>query len=564
MAEFYELFNNLDDVSEVGSDKEFYDSELFDRFQFEAPSDIDSDEESYYSNSDEEDPDGPDYNDPAMLETDTESVTGSRASPAPSTTSSTTSLPLHQPAPIRPPITATSSKLTIEAFEAMVINDPPPKKKSQYNSIGARISALKLWDCGFTFEGITKQTGVSESGVKKLRKKATDRGWREYTNMNVEVEHVSDAPKSGRPGTSQKIIDLIIKIVTRNSTTRGWSCARIAQELRETEGVTEKEAVSPSTVYRILKKQGYGVYKRTVKPGLNAKQKKARLDWCLAHEKWTLEDWKNVIFTDETSVQKGGVRGRRRVWRLKHEAHHIHVISRRWKGFSEFMWWSAFCYDDKGPYHIWEKETKEEKAECKEEIVRRNAKRYESDKAAWEAYYASKHKVTRAKPIPPFKHTPKWGLIEVKTGRGGINWYRYQKKILIEKLIPFAQGLQWKRPKIMVQEDNAPAHASKYQEEVYSFAKVYRLLWPGNSPDLNAIEPCWYWMKRKTTEKGAIYSEKELKEAWVKCWEDIPQKTIQAWIERIPKHIKKIIELEGGNEYQEGRNKGKEQVRVYS
>ena len=28
---------------------------------------------------------------------------------------------------------------------------------------------------------------------------------------------------------------------------------------------------------------------------------------------------------------------------------------------------------------------------------------------------------------------------------------------------------------------------------------------------------------------------------------------IQAWIERIPWHIEQIIELEGGNEYKEGR-----------
>jgi len=42
---------------------------------------------------------------------------------------------------------------------------------------------------------------------------------------------------------------------------------------------------------------------------------------------------------------------------------------------------------------------------------------------------------------------------------------------------------------------------------------IQKLLWSGNSPDLNAIEPCWFWMKRETTKKGPITSEKELKEA---------------------------------------------------
>ena len=34
----------------------------------------------------------------------------------------------------------------------------------------------------------------------------------------------------------------------------------------------------------------------------------------------------------------------------------------------------------------------------------------------------------------------------------------------------------------------------------------------------------------------------------------MPQAKIQAWIERIPIHVNKIIEQEGGNEYKEGRD----------
>jgi hypothetical protein len=39
------------------------------------------------------------------------------------------------------------------------------------------------------------------------------------------------------------------------------------------------------------------------------------------------------------------------------------------------------------------------------------------------------------------------------------------------------------------------------------------MLWPANSPDLNMIEPYWFYIKLKTTEKGAIYPEEELREA---------------------------------------------------
>jgi hypothetical protein len=90
-----------------------------------------------------------------------------------------------------------------------------------------------------------------------------------------------------------------------------------------------------------------------------------------------------------------------------------------------------------------------------------------------------------------------------------------------------------------------------------------RLLWPGNSPDLNIIEPTWFWMKRETTKNGEFTSEKKLKKAWLKCWRDLPQEKIREWIERIPIHIQEIRRLKGGNEYKEGKKKGQERIAIY-
>ena len=79
-----------------------------------------------------------------------------------------------------------------------------------------------------------------------------------------------------------------------------------------------------------------------------------------------------------------------------------------------------------------------------------------------------------------------------------------------------------------------------------------RLLWPGNSPDLNASEPAWFWLKRRTTAQGAPTNRKAMEKAWYQAWKDLPQEQIQQWIAAIPFHIKEIIRLEGGNEYKEG------------
>jgi hypothetical protein len=140
-----------------------------------------------------------------------------------------------------------------------------------------------------------------------------------------------------------------------------------------------------------------------------------------------------------------------------------------------------------------------------------------------------------------------------RDGKGGIDWYRYQTKVLILKLIPFAKECQVARPKTIVQEDKAPSHSHFAQQRVFDLNQVLRLFWCGNSPDINAIKPTWPYMKRATTKKGAPKSRAEAARAWEKCWKELPQEKIQAWIECIPIHIQKIIELEGGNEYKEGR-----------
>jgi hypothetical protein len=48
------------------------------------------------------------------------------------------------------------------------------------------------------------------------------------------------------------------------------------------------------------------------KPGLSEEMKKVRLGFTLRYEDWILEDWKNVIWSDETSVcfnhRRGGYR----------------------------------------------------------------------------------------------------------------------------------------------------------------------------------------------------------------------------------------------------------------
>ena len=71
------------------------------------------------------------------------------------------------------------------------------------------------------------------------------------------------------------------------------------------------------------------------------------------------------------------------------------------------------------------------------------------------------------------------------------------------------------------------------------------------------IEPCWPWMKRTTTKKGAPRPRKNAEERWKKAWDELLQEKIQAWIERIPRHLRIIRFLKGDNKYKEGRVDGR-------
>ena len=58
---------------------------------------------------------------------------------------------------------------------------------------------------------------------------------------------------------------------------------------------------------------------------------------------------------------------------------------------------------------------------------------------------------------------------------------------------------------------------------------------------------------------GLPKCKKLMKTVWKATWDkELTQKRIQGWIERMPRHIKEVIRLEGGNEYREGREDGPE------
>jgi|SRR6266536_1551340 len=171
---------------------------------------------------------------------------------------------------------------------SMPTSSQPLKSRGEHDD-GTRIQCLTLIGEKVHYSRIKAITGMSQSAQSKLRTKALERGW-DPTKPAL-LEHVASTPRSGRPSLSQEICDEVLKVVTKNSSTRQWSCQRIAEEVSQNltkrkhetegkEGQPEPEPedwISASSVYQVLKKNGYRSFKHTVKPGLTKIMKETRL-----------------------------------------------------------------------------------------------------------------------------------------------------------------------------------------------------------------------------------------------------------------------------------------------
>jgi transposase len=282
-----------------------------------------------------------------------------------------------------------------------------------------RVQALALASYGVKVSDVASLTGISERAVYDLIKRARDRGYNFQADPRIRREHVEDGKRSGRPKEiTDEVKQAVIASIQKDRAGREKSSEVLAYEA----------GISQSSILHILKEAGIHSVKPTYKPGLTEEQKARRLRFCLDHKDWSLDDWKNVIFTDETSVVLGHRRGAVKVWRTTEDRSDPTVIRRRWKGVTEFMVHAAFSYDYKGPIHIFMPETAQAKKLAEREITIMNQENEAAFKAEWELNTGLQRMGLRNKGgrKPTWRFSKKNGLL-IRESKGGIDWYRYRK-----------------------------------------------------------------------------------------------------------------------------------------
>ncbi|EIE79500.1 hypothetical protein RO3G_04205 [Rhizopus delemar RA 99-880] len=108
------------------------------------------------------------------------------------------------------------------------------------------------------------------------------------------------------------------------------SATKVAKEVEK----DTRRKVSAETVCRTLRKAGLGAIEKPKKPLLSATNIRKRLSWCMAHKDWTIDDWKRVVWSDETKINIFNSDGRTWTWirsggSLK--SHHVKMCKTRWR-----------------------------------------------------------------------------------------------------------------------------------------------------------------------------------------------------------------------------------------
>src|SRR5882724_11598566 len=82
------------------------------------------------------------------------------------------------------------------------------------------------------------------------------------------------------------------------------------------------------------------------KPLLTKRHRKERMDFSLAHLDWTMEDWKTVIGSDETKINRLGSDGRKWAWKKAGEGLSDRLVKETVKfGGGSLMIWGCMLWE---------------------------------------------------------------------------------------------------------------------------------------------------------------------------------------------------------------------------
>ena len=219
------------------------------------------------------------------------------------------------------------------------------------------------------------------------------------------------------------------------------------------------------------------------KPTLHDGQKACRHHWALDHNPDLHEvgdnkgfNFRRVVYTDETPARVGEQRGILRAWAKEDEVYHPHVKRPKIRNNCSLQFYGAFTYNAKGPCHIYNKETQEEKHKAEVALKEENQRNKLQREALVPQARAALREIgdnaanSRARPW-----TNKHQLARGDRSRGGVDGYRHREEVLKPLLVPWLKQLEKEGRRPILLEDGAPAHKSRIATEYLEVSHIEKL-----------------------------------------------------------------------------------------
>ena len=169
-------------------------------------------------------------------------------------------------------------------------------------SIYQKIQIAALLEAGISYKNIRNQLGVSNGCISNVAKKA---------KLKLPLEN---RPGQGRKKSTTTKEDRYLLTLMKKDRTKS------SRELAPEWNMANGKAVSPQTVRRRLLNAGYSSYRTKRKPYRKPTHCSLRLKFAKKYSEWNFNDWKNVIFSDESHFEVFNRKNRSYVRRLPSES----------------------------------------------------------------------------------------------------------------------------------------------------------------------------------------------------------------------------------------------------
>jgi transposase len=326
---------------------------------------------------------------------------------------------------------------------------------------------IRALSTGETHRSIAARVGVHHSTVGNIRKGLVNNG--------------ISIPKSqnGRPAllTERDRRNIVRSVVTGRQST-----AVQLQRTLQTDSLIPN--VSVNTLRRVMYKAGLKGRIKRKKPLLKKEHRKKRKAFAQIHSAWTMDDWKKVIWSDESKFNVFGSDGREYCWRRDGEALRDQNIQPTVKhGGGSVSVWGCITWDGVG------------------------------------------------------------FLCRIKGNMDG----ELYRSILAGDLIQTLEWYGLQRDSIVFQHDNDPKHTVTATKRWLDDNQFQVMTWPPQSPDMNPIEHIWNELDRRIRKRPVLpRSADDLWTAIEEEWEGIPQSVCQNLIKTMPERIRDLRKAKGG------------------